>query len=327
MTLHQFRIFLAIAKCGNLTKAALQLRMSQPAISHQLKLLQGSYGARIYLRTPAGIELTHAGRKLLAGIAPIVEQVAKLKRGFEPVLAPKEALELLRVGGIESASGYLLPAILAQFKRRYPNVGLDFRTRTSEQLERLVLNFALDFAVTGRDASSNGLVCEPLRQERVALFVSANHPLAKRPKVSLTDALAEPLIVSGSKGGYGVTDSALRQLRNQGHELKIGMRCDGPTAIKATVRQKMGVGIVFEASLRSEVASGEFKILKVSGLELTGESFITYSRHRPLGPVAREFLELLRGAATSRRKAGELGVRLVRPRMPQQLLAVGDLQT
>ena len=103
MTLHQFRIFLAIAKCGNLTKAALQLRMSQPAISHQLKLLQGSYGARIYLRTPAGIELTHAGRKLLAGIAPIVEQVAKLKRDFEPVLVPRPAVEVLRVGGIESA--------------------------------------------------------------------------------------------------------------------------------------------------------------------------------------------------------------------------------
>jgi DNA-binding transcriptional LysR family regulator len=327
MTLHQFRIFLAIARSGNLSGAALQLRMSQPAISHQLKLLQSSYGARIYMRTPAGIELTHAGRKLLAGIAPILEQVAKLKGGIKPVLAPKEALEVLRVGGIESASAYLLPAILAQFKLRHPNVALDFRTRTSEQLERLVLNFAIDVAVTGRDASSDRLVCEPLRRERVALFVPAHHPLAKKPRLKLVDALAEPWIVSGGKSGFGVTDSALRQLRNQGHEFRIGMRCDGPTAIKAAVRQKMGVGVVFEESLRSEVASGEFKILNVCGLELTGESFIIYSKQRPLWPVAREFLDLLRGAATSRQRAGELSARQIRIRTPQQLFAVGELRT
>ena len=65
-------------------------------------------------------------------------------------------------------------------------------------------------------------------------------------------------------------------------------------AIKAAVRQNMGVGIVYEDVIKSEVASGEFKILDVDGLELEGESFIIYSKTRPLSPVAQEFLELLR---------------------------------
>jgi len=77
------------------------------------------------------------------------------------------------------------------------------------------------------------------------------------------------------------------------------MYCDGPTEIKAAVRQNMGVGMVYEDAIKSEVASGEFKILKVPGVELEGESSIIYSKKRKLASVALEFLELLRSARTS----------------------------
>jgi hypothetical protein len=57
----------------------------------------------------------------------------------------------------------------------------------------------------------------------------------------------------------------------------------------------MGVGMVLADSIKSEVGSGEFKILKVSGLNLTGQSYIVYSNKRPLSPIAQKFLEMLRG--------------------------------
>jgi DNA-binding transcriptional LysR family regulator len=94
----------------------------------------------------------------------------------------------------------------------------------------------------------------------------------------------------------------LNQIRDQGLEFKVAMYCDGPTEIKAAVCQKMGVGIVFENALKAEVASGEFKILKVCGLELEGESFIVYSKKRPLSPLAHEFLELLRNVRAKSEK-------------------------
>ena len=302
MTLHQFRIFSAIAKCGNLTKAALELRVSQPAISHQLRLLQKWYGTALYARTPVGVELTDAGRKLLGGILPILAQVAELETGAHASPPPNGAREVLRIGVIESVSAHLLPAVLAQFQRRYPAVELRFRSQTSERLEAAVLSAAVNLAVTGRFAPSADLVSEPLRREPVALFVPANHRLAKQARLKLSDLVSEPLIVRGGIGGFGVTDGALRQLREGGLKLKIGMQCDGPSAIKAAVRQRMGVGIVFQDSLKAEVAAGEFKILKFHGLDLAGESFVVYSKKRPLSHLAQEFLALLRSAATPRRK-------------------------
>ena len=305
MTLHQFTIFSAIAKRGNLTKAALDLRMSQPALTHQMKLLQESYGATLYMRTPFGITLTPAGERLLVGIGPIMELVGKLRSGPAPTVIGNAGRAVLRVGGVESASALLLPAVLAQFRAGHPQVALEFRTRTSDILERMVLNASMDLSVTARQAVSIDLHCQPLRRARVALFVAAGHRLANRKNLQLSDVLAEPLILRGGRGGGGVTDRALQQLRDLVSEIRIGMYCDGPTEIKAAVAQGMGVGMVFEESLKAEVAAGKFKILKIRGLELEGECYVVYSNCRPLGILAEEFLELLDRAAKRNQVAGE----------------------
>ncbi len=297
MTLHQFRIFTAIAKSGNLTKAALELRTSEPAIWHQMKLLEEARGAKLYLRTARGIVLTDAGRVLLGKIAPILDLVAKLKGHQEhPSTELRVTCQGLRIGGIESAAAHLLPVVFAQFKARFPDVALEFRTRTSDFLERMVLDGSMDLAVTGRAAVSAALRCEPLRVEKVALFVPANHRLANLKKVRLADVMLEPFIIRGGDGGAGVTDRALQRLRAQGVEVKVAMYCDGPTAIKAAVAQQMGVGMMFEESLKADVDVGKFKILEVPGLHLAGESYIIYSQSRPISSLAQEFLTLIRSA-------------------------------
>ncbi len=328
MTLHQFRIFAAIAKAGNLTKAALELGTSQPAIWHQMKLLEERRGAKLYLRTARGIELTDAGRTLLGKIEPILDLVARLQDNQDnPSTQSRVGREVLRVGGIESASAHLLPAVLAQFKARFPNVVLEFCIRTSDHLERMVLAGSMDLAVSGRAAASADLRCEPLRSEKVVLFVPAHHRLAKHKNLRLADVLVEPFILCGGRGGAGVIDRALQRLRGQGLEIKIAMYCDGPTAIKAAVAQEMGVGLIFAESLKAEVAAGKFKILNVPGLELVGESYLIYSQSRPISPLAEEFLALLHCAVTNQRRAAGVGIRLsglptrYRPIVGDELLA------
>jgi len=108
-----------------------------------------------------------------------------------------------------------------------------------------------------------------------------------------------------------VFDKAMQQIRDRGLDLKIAMYCDGPTEIKAVVRQNMGVGMVYEDAIKSELFSGEFKILKVPGVELEGESSIIYSKKRKLSPLALEFLELLRGARTKRHEVNSAARRAV----------------
>jgi DNA-binding transcriptional LysR family regulator len=326
MTLHQFRIFSAIAKSGNLTKAALELRTSEPAIWYQIKLLEEARGAKLYLRTARGIELTDAGRILLGKIAPILDLVAKLKDNKnKPSTESRVNREVMRVGGIESASAHLLPAALAQFKARFPSVALEFRTRTSDRLERMVAGGGMDLAVSGRAAVSGDLRCEPLRIEKVALFVPLDHRLAKLKNLQLGDVLAEPFIIRGGQGGAGVTDRALQRLRARGAEVKVAMHCDGPTAIKAAVAQRMGVGMMFEESLKADVDAGKFKILEVPGLNLAGESYIIYSQSRPMSLLTREFLALLRCVVADQPRAAGSRIRQRFPSPRHRPVVAADL--
>jgi DNA-binding transcriptional LysR family regulator len=301
MTLNQFALFVAAAKYLSITKAAKELRVSQPSVSQQLKQLEDRYGAKLYRRLSKGIEITEAGQLFLGNITPILVQVAKLGDDLKPPSSPKLVPAILTVGGTFSASAVLLPTLLARLQLRHPGAQLELRTGTSVQLERLVLSSTLDLAVTERSPLSNDLSFDPLGREKVVVFVPLDHLLARRKFVALSDVLAEPLIIRGGKGISGTTEHALKRLRDQGLELKIGMRCGGPSAIKAAVRQKMGVGLAFEDSVRAEIESGEFKALKVRGLEIETRTFVIYPKNRSLSSMAQKFLELLRGARAAQK--------------------------
>lgn len=294
MTLNQFALFAAVAKYSSLTKASAELQVSQPSISQQLRQLEESYGAKLYHRLSKGIEITMAGRLFLRQVKPILHLVAKLGSRGAARETRKNKAATLTVGGTFSASAVLLPAVLARLRQQHPNAELEFRTSTSENLERSVLNSAVDLAVIDREPVSKELVGEALRRETVVAFVPPNHPLARRKFVRLADVLAEPLIIRGGKGISGSTENNLKRLRDQGLHFSIAMRCAEPAGIKAAVRQKMGVGIAFADSVRAEVESGEFKVLKVRGLDFEAKSYIVYAKRRPPSPLAQEFLELLR---------------------------------
>src|SRR5262245_28253161 len=295
ITLSQISLFAAVAKHVSITKASLEFRVSQPWVSQQLKQLEDHYATKLYRKVGRGIEITDRGQLFLRNISPILDQVQRLESQFtkSPV---KTDRDMLCVGGSFSACAALLPSLLARFRLKHPAVELVIRSGTSVQLERLLLAARLDLAVTVRVAPSVELVSEPLRREKIALFVPASHFLAQRKNLRLAEVLAEPLIVRGGRGSDGVTDEALTHLLAEGIALNIGMRCDGPTAIKAAVREKMGVGVVFADSIKAEVAAGEFKILDVRALQLEGTSYIIYPKNQPLTTAAREFLELLHSA-------------------------------
>jgi DNA-binding transcriptional LysR family regulator len=296
VTLNQFSFLAAVARHGNLTKASADLRVSQPSVSQQLKQLEDRYGAKIYRRVRKGVEITEAGQALLQMINPILEQVARLEMEFKKA-GGRSAPEVLTVGGTYSASAYLLPQLLACLGKQHPKAELEFRTNTSEELERLVMSSALDLAVIDRK-SSKELKSELLRREEVVVFAPSGHRLVNRARVDLLDLFAEPLIIRGGKGISGNTERRFRELRQQGFPVNIALRCEGPGAVKAAVRQGMGVGVAFEDVIRGEIESGEFKPIKVSGLQLEAKSFIIYSPKRPLSPLAQEFLQLLREART-----------------------------
>jgi DNA-binding transcriptional LysR family regulator len=158
----------------------------------------------------------------------------------------------------------------------------------------MILKVEVDIAVINNAPSNRSLTLEPYRREPVAAFVSGNHPLSKKGAPTWRDLDRTPLIIRKPLGGRSTAQRLLRLIRAKGLKPKVSLRCDSPDAVKAAVKRKMGLGILFKETVEPEVRKGEFKIIKLPGFNLEGQSFIAYRKDRPLSPLAQDFLELLR---------------------------------
>lgn len=120
----------------------------------------------------------------------------------------------------------------------------------------------------------------------------STHPLAKKKRLALDDLAQASVIVME---GRGLTEKVLKQLEGFGLTLNVVLRCTYPDAVKAAVRRKMGLGILFYNLVEEDIKRKEFKSLKFSALpRLEENSYIVYSKNRPLSSIAHDFLSLLR---------------------------------
>lgn len=298
MTLDQLKIFAAVVEHQSVTEAAGVLHMSQPGITQQLQRLQSQFNAVFYRRTGRGIEITDCGRAFYQSIKPGLRQLAEVEASYRAGPNPRRQ-ERFKVGGTAVTSAALLPALLGQFKKAKPGVEIEFRSRSAEGFEKTVLKSLVEISMGTRQPDSVRLQAEAYRKVGLVLFAAPNHPLARKPRVSVSDLLSHSWLVRSSRTHPGTSSVLLKRLSDDGLDIRVGCRCDSSDAVKAAVRQRLGIGLAFEDVVKAEAHRGEFKILKGHGLKLEGEAVLVYRKDRELSPAAQEFLALARGGRDS----------------------------
>jgi DNA-binding transcriptional LysR family regulator len=293
MTFHQLHIFIAAATTLNLRQASEQLRIAQPAISHQLRSLQEEFQLKLHKKIGTGIALTRAGELFLREAKAIVSRAENLRSKLAGG-SRLPAVASLTVGGGYSPSAVLLPTVLARFKETHPNVQLNLRTDNRRAVERLILDGQVDVAVLHNPPSNRFLTMESFRDELLVAFVTSGHPLARKRRLTAEDFRQVGFIIRKPAVGIKTGKEYLQVLRKHGFTTHIVMRCDSPEAVKMAVRRKMGVGILYNDAIADNTRKGEFKVLPLPADIGPGKTFIVYHRTRPLSALALEFLKLLR---------------------------------
>lgn len=291
--LDHFLVFATAAKHQNVSRAAEELHISQPAVTKQLKLLEENYQVNLYKKGGRGIELTDTGRIFLKYVKTTLKQHERLKEKLSAA-ASKTKAESLTVGASQSPSMFLLLSLLTLFRKRHPHVQVNLRTNNRTIIEQQVENSEVDVAVVNKPPPSRSLVAEPYLEEPFVAFVSRKHPLARKQRLTLKDFAHTLLVIREGKGGKETSEQILRELKKQGLNSEIGIRCESPEAVKMAVKSKIGVGILFKNTVAPDIREGVFKRIKLPGLNLVGKSFIVYHKYKPLSSHAREFLNLLR---------------------------------
>lgn len=291
MTLNQLLTFATIARHLNLSHASVELHASQSSITQKLKSLEKEFRVRLYQKGKRGIVLTENGEAFLEHVRVVLNDIAKLNKRFGAQPTSRKQM-LLRVGGSYAPSATFLPKVLAAFGKRHPGVQLSLKTHDSASLERMLLDSELDVALLNHRPNSEHLISQPYRREKLVLFARANHALAKKTRLTLAELARAPLIIREAKGSPTLIERMLRQADS---ELRpnIVLRCESPAAVKAAVRNNMGIGLLFLSSVEADFQSGKFRRLRLIGANLDVHTYIV-ERRDALSPIVSSFVGILR---------------------------------
>ena len=300
MTFRQFEAFAAVARHKNVTKAARELHISQPSISKQLKALECDYKTRLFSRSGRGVKLTTEGAELLRLIEPILVQLKVIERRF--VKDPITRVNPLKVGGTYVLSATFLPVLLKTFHERYAEVPVVLRTNPTTVLKEMVIKGTLELALISAPADESELVAEECRPLKLVAFAAKDYRLPSDRDLTLATLSELPLIIRGGGTQNGITETLLEELNKRGYKLKVVLECESPESVKMAVKQKLGVGILYDEVVKEDIAQGIFKRLRIPGASRETNSYVIYHRQRVLSSNAQAFLVLVRESCNPRRK-------------------------
>ncbi|HEY3382547.1 MAG TPA: LysR substrate-binding domain-containing protein [Vicinamibacterales bacterium] len=306
MNLNHLAIFDAVAREGNVTRAGERLRISQPAVSKQLQLLERAVGAPLVDRLPKGVRLTAAG-ELLAGYA---RRLFALADQADRAVAELQGLKRgsLTIGASTSIGVYFLPEILARFRRRYPQVDLHMEVSNTHVIQQYLTEHRVDVAVT------EGFVHWPELEARVFLvdelvpIVPAGHPFASARPITLRQFCTEPLLMR--EQGSGTREVIEEALGRKGVVVRPMMNLGSTEAIKRSVAAGVGVAFVSALTIQQELHDRRLVGLRLRDCRMRRSLHLVQARDRSVSKAVGAFLVLLE-AAVKRRSGSDADMLVV----------------
>jgi len=232
MELRQLRYFTAVAEEGNISRAAKKIFLTQPALSRQIKALEGEIGQCLLERQAHSIRLTPVGEALLREARELLQHANLV---IDRVRAARHGLRL-RVGYAPSLAAGTLSAAVENFTQTHPNARVElFDLSTAEMLAGLESD-KLDVVVTvGQERASRGLKWTPLVRAPFQLAVSRNHPLARRERVTPAEVAREPLLTFCQRDYPEYRNMLTGWLREHRQRPRITGEYDGVDSLMAAV--------------------------------------------------------------------------------------------
>lgn len=295
MEMIEIEAFLAVARSGQFSRAALLLNLSQPAVSRRIETLERELGHRLFDRIPQGVRLTAVGDALL----PYAERVTaaatdgiRAVREHDDGLAGRISFSL--VGTLASTG---LPRRLRAFRAAYPGVQVTIRTARSDDVSQAVRQGEADIGLRYFADPSPTLVSLPVSEERLVIASAPDAALAGQDHLEpamLADQSWVSYPLGRGSSGEPFARLLLQRLGLAGIEPGTMIEIDSLTAQKRLVEAGFGIGMLPVSAIEEELRLGTLVVLRVSGLAATVPVFAIHRRDGELSPTARHLLAVLR---------------------------------
>lgn len=275
LTDFRLKVFKTVADRLSFTKAAAELLISQPAVTKQINELERLLGKPLFLRHGNRISLTDDGIRLLEYANRILALYGELRDAF--VEEQGAFSGEIRLGASTTLSQYVLPGLLAKFRKLYPDVRVTLFNGNTEQIERQIADGKLDFGMIEGTASNPALHYELFMDDELVLVTSASNTSFTREEITAADLPALPLVIR--ENGSGTLDVLSRELSRHGlslRQLHIEMQLGSTESIKHYLFYSDTFAFVSVQAVLDELAANRLRVVEVGDMELVRRfSFVT----------------------------------------------------
>jgi LysR family transcriptional regulator, transcription activator of glutamate synthase operon len=295
MELRQLRYLVAVADELHFTRAAAREHVAQPALSQQIRRLEGEVGLALVQRTTRRVSLTDAGELLVARARRVLAELDAAGAELQS-LAGVQAGHV-HIGALHTMTPVDLSLLLADFHRSHPAVELTVREQSSEELAEMLRSDEIDLAflsVTER-IESHGLGLRRLVDEELVAVLAPDHRLAGRRRVRLIELAEEPFV--SFREGARLRELLVSAARAAGFEPRIALESNESRRIRSLVSRGLGVALLPRSD--AEEPGAPIAAPALARPALTRDVTLAWRAERRPSPAAGAFLALVQAKALS----------------------------
>ena len=309
LTLRQLAIFTAVADTGSTTGAGLRVSLSQSATSSALNELENLLGARLFDRIGKRLVLNDSGRALLPRARALLDGASGIERDFRVTSAAgatraadfAPAPADLRVAASTTIGNYLLPPLVAEYCREWPNVRIDVEIANTHDVSVSVGRFAVDMGLIEGPCHEPDVQVLPWIEDELVIVGSPQHPLLRQEagqRQNLKALRATPWLLR--EPGSGTREAVEQALLPHLHQLQQEIHFGSTEAIKHAAAAGLGLTCLSLSAVRDLLTLGRLQIVATTLPRLLRRFYIVHHRHKQFSASLTRFLEHCRAGASVR---------------------------
>lgn len=287
LDLKQLKCFLAVAQFGSLTRAGIELGISESAVAQRLKAFEKHLGEKLYEAPGGRVRLTTVGEHVRNFAMTLFDQV----EAFQTELLSGEVSQKLRVAAEESTLLYLLPSPIQHFTEAHPKVRLEVLSRTPTEIVSLAQKGEIDIGIVSYLPTPESIMFRPWQEFPGYLITPLGHPLLKKRPLVLEEILKYRLILP--ERDMGIYERVRETLETKGLGFEVSIEVGAWETVKHYVARGLGISVVSGICL-TEADRSRLEAIEIPDEFAASTSYgVIMRRDKYIGPVHRMFLESL----------------------------------
>ena len=292
INLDALKVFLAIAEHGNFSEAGRHLHLSQPAVSQTIQGLERQLGTQLFIRQGRIAQLTETGQMLVSMARELLTSAQRLEQTMLSLHG--EVIGEMTIGCSTASGKYLLPGIIARFRRDYPQVRINVHVSSRDSVIHKLLGGELCLGVSSKVIENSELEYQELFKDDVILIAQAGHPWAQYRQIYPDDLLDEPMILREEVAGtHEVLMEGLLKCDISPDMLNVAMVLGNAEAIEMAVEEGLGVAFVSRLAAARGLELGKVVEVSVEGMNLSRNIYLARNRRQSFTRAQGKFWDFV----------------------------------